>query len=117
MNATIQAIRGMNDILPEQSPLWEFFEDIVRDWLRSYGYANIRMPLVEQTALFKRAIGEVTDIVEKEMYSFTDELNGEQLTLRPEGTASCVRAVVQHNLLYNAPQRASPRTRSPGSSC
>ena len=105
MNATIQAIRGMNDILPEQSPLWEFFEDIVRDWLRSYGYANIRMPLVEQTALFKRAIGEVTDIVEKEMYSFTDELNGEQLTLRPEGTASCVRAVVQHNLLYNAPQR------------
>jgi len=105
MSATIQAIRGMNDILPEQSPLWEFFEDIVRDWLRSYGYANIRMPLVEQTALFKRAIGEVTDIVEKEMYSFTDELNGEQLTLRPEGTASCVRAVVQHNLLYNAPQR------------
>ena len=105
MSATIQAIRGMNDILPEQSPLWEFFEDIVRDWLRSYGYANIRMPLVEQTALFKRAIGEVTDIVEKEMYSFTDELNGEHLTLRPEGTASCVRAVVQHNLLYNAPQR------------
>ena len=105
MSATIQAIRGMNDILPEQSPLWEFFEDIVRDWLRSYGYANIRMPLVEQTALFKRAIGEVTDIVEKEMYSFTDELNGEQLTLRPEGTASCVRAVIQHNLIYNAPQR------------
>ena len=101
----IQAIRGMNDILPEQSPLWEFFEDIVRDWLASYGYKNIRMPIVEQTGLFKRAIGEVTDIVEKEMYTFTDALNGESLTLRPEGTASCVRAVLQHNLLYNAPQR------------
>jgi histidyl-tRNA synthetase len=77
----------------------------VRDWLDSYGYRNIRMPLVEPTALFKRAIGEVTDIVEKEMYSFEDSLNGDHLTLRPEGTASCVRAVLQHNLLYNAPQR------------
>ncbi|MDP2827988.1 MAG: histidine--tRNA ligase [Sulfuricellaceae bacterium] len=101
----VQAIRGMNDILPEQSPLWEFFEDTVRDWLHAYGYKNIRMPIVEQTGLFKRAIGEVTDIVEKEMYTFTDALNGESLTLRPEGTASCVRAVLQHNLLYNAPQR------------
>jgi histidyl-tRNA synthetase len=101
----IQAIRGMNDILPSQSPLWEFFEDTVRDWLDSCGYKNIRMPIVEQTGLFKRAIGEVTDIVEKEMYTFTDALNGESLTLRPEGTASCVRAVLQHNLLYNAPQR------------
>ncbi|MFA7318956.1 MAG: histidine--tRNA ligase, partial [Sulfuricella sp.] len=101
----IQAIRGMNDILPEQAALWEFFEDTVRDWLHSYGYKCIRMPIVEQTGLFKRAIGEVTDIVEKEMYTFTDALNGESLTLRPEGTASCVRAVLQHNLLYNAPQR------------
>jgi len=101
----IQAIRGMNDILPEHAALWEFFEDTVRDWLHSYGYKCIRMPIVEQTGLFKRAIGEVTDIVEKEMYTFTDALNGESLTLRPEGTASCVRAVLQHNLLYNAPQR------------
>jgi histidyl-tRNA synthetase len=78
---------------------------VIHDWLASYGYRNIRMPLVEPTSLFKRAIGEVTDIVEKEMYSFEDALNGDQLTLRPEGTASCVRAVLQHNLLYNAPQR------------
>jgi histidyl-tRNA synthetase len=96
-NETIQAVRGMNDILPDEAGLWL--------WLDSYGYRNIRMPLVEPTALFKRAIGEVTDIVEKEMYSFEDSLNGDQLTLRPEGTASCVRAVLQHNLLYNAPQR------------
>ncbi|MCL4469682.1 MAG: histidine--tRNA ligase [Sulfuricella sp.] len=101
----IQAIRGMNDILPEHAELWTFFEETVQDWLRSYGYRSIRMPIVEQTALFKRAIGEVTDIVEKEMYTFVDALNGESLTLRPEGTASCVRAVLQHNLLYNAPQR------------
>ncbi|MDO9063819.1 MAG: histidine--tRNA ligase [Sulfuricella sp.] len=101
----IQAIRGMNDILPEHADLWTFFEDTVEDWLRSYGYRGIRMPIVEQTALFKRAIGEVTDIVEKEMYTFVDALNGDSLTLRPEGTASCVRAAIQHNLLYNAPQR------------
>ncbi|MDD5403346.1 MAG: histidine--tRNA ligase [Sulfuricella sp.] len=105
MSTAIQAIRGMNDILPEHAALWEFFEDMVRDWLKSYGYQCIRMPIVEQTGLFRRAIGEVTDIVEKEMYTFTDALNGESLTLRPEGTASCVRAVLQHNLLYNAPQR------------
>jgi histidyl-tRNA synthetase len=104
-NETIQAIRGMNDILPDEADGWLWFEAIMRDWLASYGYRNIRMPLVEPTALFKRAIGEVTDIVEKEMYSFEDSLNGDQLTLRPEGTASCVRAVLQHNLLYNAPQR------------
>ena len=85
--------------------MWLWFEDTVRELLDSYGYRNIRMPLVEPTALFKRAIGEVTDIVEKEMYSFEDSLNGDLLTLRPEGTASCVRAVIQHNLLYNAPQR------------
>lgn len=104
-NETLQAIRGMNDILPVEAELWLWFEEVVRDWLASYGYRNIRMPLVEPTALFKRAIGEVTDIVEKEMYSFEDALNGDLLTLRPEGTASCVRAVLQHNLLYSAPQR------------
>jgi histidyl-tRNA synthetase len=102
---TLQAVKGMNDILPDEAQLWLWFEDTVRDWLEAYGYRNIRMPLVEPTALFKRAIGEVTDIVEKEMYSFEDSLNGDQLTLRPEGTASCVRAVLQHSLLYNAPQR------------
>jgi len=101
----IQAVRGMNDILPDEAELWLWFEEVARDWLHSYGYRNIRMPLVEPTALFTRAIGEVTDIVEKEMYSFNDALNGDQLTLRPEGTASCVRAVLQHSLLYNAPQR------------
>jgi len=105
MSDTLQAVRGMNDILPDEAGLWLWFEDTVRDWLEAYGYRNIRMPLVEPTALFKRAIGEVTDIVEKEMYSFEDALNGDHLTLRPEGTASCVRAVLQHNLLYNAPQR------------
>ncbi len=105
MTTPIQAIRGMNDILPQHADLWRFFEETVQDWLASYGYRTIRMPIVEQTALFKRAIGEVTDIVEKEMYTFIDALNGESLTLRPEGTASCVRAVLQHNLLYNAPQR------------
>jgi histidyl-tRNA synthetase len=104
-NETIQAVRGMNDILPDEAELWLWFEKTVGEWLHSYGYRNIRMPLVEPTSLFKRAIGEVTDIVEKEMYSFADALNGDQLTLRPEGTASCVRAVLQHNLLYNAPQR------------
>ena len=102
---TLQAVKGMNDILPDEAELWLWFEEVMRDWLNSYGYRNIRMPLVEPTALFKRAIGEVTDIVEKEMYSFEDSLNGDLLTLRPEGTASCVRAVLQHNLLYNAPQR------------
>ena len=78
---------------------------MIRDWLRAYGYKPIRMPLVESTSLFSRAIGEVTDIVEKEMYSFEDALNGEKLTLRPEGTASCVRAVLQHNMLYEGPKR------------
>lgn len=105
MSQNLQAVRGMNDILPEDAESWEHFEDIVRDWLRSYGYKPIRMPIVEPTALFKRAIGEVTDIVEKEMYSFEDALNGEHLTLRPEGTASCVRAVIQHKLLAQGPQR------------
>jgi histidyl-tRNA synthetase len=95
----------MNDILPDEAELWEQFEEQVRDWLRAYGYRPIRMPMVEPTPLFARAIGEVTDIVEKEMYSFEDALNGEQLTLRPEGTASCVRAVLQHNMLYEGPKR------------
>ncbi len=101
----IQAIRGMNDILPEQSPLWEFFEDTAREVFRQYGYRNIRTPIVERTELFVRGVGEVTDIVEKEMYSFTDAMNGEQLSLRPEGTAPTVRAALEHNLLYNGPQR------------
>ncbi len=95
----------MNDILPDQIYLWEFFEQVVRDWMAAYGYRNIRMPIVEQTDLFVRSIGAVTDIVEKEMYSFTDHLNGDSLTLRPEGTASCVRAALEHNLLYAGPQR------------
>ncbi|MFH1815698.1 MAG: histidine--tRNA ligase [Pseudomonadota bacterium] len=101
----LQAVRGMNDILPDEAERWEAFETIVRDWLRAYGYRPIRMPLLEHTPLFKRAIGEVTDIVEKEMYSFEDALNGEHLTLRPEGTASCVRAVTEHNLLYDSPRK------------
>ena len=101
----LQAVRGMNDVLPDEAERWEAFESIIRDWLAGYGYRPIRMPLVEPTPLFKRAIGEVTDIVEKEMYSFEDALNGEQLTLRPEGTASCVRAAIQHNLLYDSPRR------------
>ena len=106
MSKTLQAVRGMNDILPDDAETWEHFEDIVRDWLKSYGYRPIRMPIVEPTPLFKRAIGEVTDIVEKEMYSFEDALNGEQLTLRPEGTASCVRAAIQHNMVAGSgPQR------------
>jgi histidyl-tRNA synthetase len=105
MSQLIHAVRGMNDILPDEAELWEQFEDAAREWLRAYGYRPIRMPLVEPTPLFSRAIGAVTDIVEKEMYSFEDALNGEHLTLRPEGTASCVRAVLEHNLLYNAPQR------------
>jgi histidyl-tRNA synthetase len=104
MSETIQSIRGMSDILPEQAPLWDLFESTVRTWLKAYGYRPIRMPLVEKTELFVRSIGEVTDIVEKEMYTFTD-LNGESLSLRPEGTASCVRAALEHHLLYNGAQR------------
>ncbi|SFU57029.1 histidyl-tRNA synthetase [Nitrosomonas eutropha] len=105
MPEAIRAVRGMNDILPDESGLWEFFDDTIRTWLAGYGYRNLRTPIVEQTDLFVRSIGEVTDIVEKEMYSFIDQLNGENLTLRPEGTASCVRAVIEHNLLYSGPQR------------
>ena len=105
MSQPLQAVRGMNDILPAEAELWEQFEATIRDWLAAYAYMPIRMPIVEPTPLFARAIGEVTDIVEKEMYSFEDSLNGENLTLRHEGTASCVRAVLQHNLLYDGPKR------------
>ncbi|MBA3755420.1 MAG: histidine--tRNA ligase [Nitrosomonas sp.] len=101
----VKAIRGMNDILPDESYLWTYFEQTVQQWLAAYGYRNIRTPIVEQTDLFIRSIGEMTDIVEKEMYTFIDHLNNDSLTLRPEGTASCVRAVIEHNLLYAGPQR------------
>jgi histidyl-tRNA synthetase len=94
----------MNDLLPDQSPVWQYLETQVKTVLQAYGYAEIRTPIVEQTELFKRSIGEVTDIVEKEMYTFEDR-NGDSLTLRPEGTASCVRAAEQHGLLYNQVQR------------
>ena len=100
----IQSIRGMHDILPDQSPLWQFFESTVKQLLQSYAYNEIRMPVVESTDLFCRSIGEVTDIVEKEMYSF-DDRNGDSLTLRPEGTASCVRSGIQHGLFHNQQQR------------
>jgi histidyl-tRNA synthetase len=100
----IQAIRGMNDYLPEDTALWQRIEGSLKQVLGSYGYNEIRMPIVEQTPLFKRAIGEVTDVVEKEMYTFEDR-NGESLTLRPEGTAGCVRAGIEHGLLYNQEQR------------
>ncbi|MEJ2644958.1 MAG: histidine--tRNA ligase [Gammaproteobacteria bacterium] len=104
MSNVIQAIRGMNDILPDQSSAWQHIEDIARGVLRAYGYREIRLPLLEKTELFKRSIGEVTDIVEKEMYTFEDR-NGDSLTLRPEGTAGCVRAGIQHGLLHNQVQR------------
>jgi histidyl-tRNA synthetase len=103
--ATLQAVRGMNDVLPDDAELWRAFEATVEAWLERYGYRNIRMPLVEHTQLFRRAIGEATDIVEKEMYSWRDELNNEELTLRPEGTASCVRAAIEHSLVYDGPKR------------
>lgn len=102
--AKIKAIRGMNDILPDQTPVWQYLERTVGRVLSGYGYQEIRMPLLEQTHLFKRSIGEVTDIVEKEMYTFEDR-NGESLTLRPEGTAGCVRAAEEHGLLFNQTQK------------
>ena len=95
----------MNDILPPDSARWEWFEDKVRSLMARYGYVNVRTPIVEPTALFVRSIGEVTDIVEKEMYSFEDSMNGDRLTLRPEATAGIVRAIVEHNALYNGPLR------------
>jgi histidyl-tRNA synthetase len=105
MSNQLRAVRGMNDILPADSPLWQHFEGILRAWLKSYGYRELRTPILEHTGLFKRAIGEVTDIVEKEMYTFVDELNGESMTLRPEGTASGVRAAIEHNLLFDGGKR------------
>lgn len=102
--AKVKAIRGMNDILPSSTPIWQYLERQVSTVLSSYGYNEIRMPIVEQTELFKRSIGEVTDIVEKEMYTFNDR-NDESLTLRPEGTAGCVRAGEEHGLLFNQTQR------------
>ncbi|MGO2256536.1 MAG: histidine--tRNA ligase [Hafnia alvei] len=104
MAKNIQAIRGMNDYLPEDTALWQPIEAALKQVLTSYGYSEIRLPIVEQTPLFKRAIGEVTDVVEKEMYTF-DDRNGDSLTLRPEGTAGCVRAGIEHGLLYNQEQR------------
>ncbi len=100
-----RAVKGMNDILPDEAAQWEALETILRGWLKSYGYRNMRAPVLEQTALFARGIGDVTDIVEKEMFSFTDRLNGDELTMRPEFTAGVVRAAIESNLIYNGPQR------------
>ena len=100
----LQAVRGMNDCLPSDTNMWQMVESVLRRVASSYGFAEIRMPIVEPTALFKRSIGEVTDIVEKEMYTFEDR-NGDSLTLRPEGTAGCVRAAIEHGLLHNQMQR------------
>ena len=101
----LTAVKGMNDILPKDAALWEYFEDTVRGVMRTYGYSQIRTPIVEYTPLFHRGIGEVTDIVEKEMYSFEDSLNGEKLSLRPECTASVCRAAIEHNLVYDGGKR------------
>ncbi|CEG57013.1 histidine--tRNA ligase [Legionella fallonii] len=104
MSERIQAVRGMNDVLPDTTAIWRYVEQKFADCLSRYGYQEIRFPLVESTQLFKRTIGEVTDIVEKEMYTFND-LNGDSLTLRPEGTAGCVRACLEHGLLHNQQQK------------
>lgn len=104
MAKKLQAIRGMNDILPADSSSWQYIEQIIRQLLAAYGYHEVRTPIVESTDLFKHSIGEVTDIVEKEMYTF-DDRNGDSLTLRPEGTASCVRAAIEHGLVFNQVQR------------
>jgi histidyl-tRNA synthetase len=105
MAEPIQAVKGMNDILPPDSGRWEWFEDKVRALMRRYGYQNVRVPIVEPTPLFVRGLGEVTDIVEKEMYSFVDSMNGDPLTLRPEGTAGVVRAAIEHSMLYEGGKR------------
>ncbi len=105
MSGILRAVKGMNDILPPESSRWEWFEDKVRSLMRRYAYVNVRTPVVEPTALFVRGLGEVTDIVEKEMYSFEDAMNGDRLTLRPEATAGIVRAMIEHNALYNGPLR------------
>jgi histidyl-tRNA synthetase len=121
MSEQLKAVKGMNDILPPESARWEWFEATVRRVMQRYAYQNVRTPLVEPTPLFVRGLGEVTDIVEKEMYSFEDKLNGDQLTLRPEGTAGVVRAVNEHSCCTTAqapvlhrpdvPPRASPAGR------
>ena len=105
MSEALRAVKGMNDILPPESARWEWFEDKVRALMQRYAYRNVRTPIVEPTALFVRGIGEATDIVEKEMYSFEDRMNGDRLTLRPEATAGIVRAMIEHNALYNGPLR------------
>jgi len=105
MAEKLTAVKGMNDILPPESAQWEWVEDIVRRLMLRYGYRSLRTPIVEPTALFERGLGEVTDIVEKEMYSFEDRMNGDRLTLRPEATAGIVRAINEHNALYNGPLR------------
>ena len=104
MAAKLQAIRGMNDILPEEMSWWHFLEKALRQLAHNYGYQEIRTPVLESTELFKRSIGEVTDIVEKEMYTFLDR-NQDSLTMRPEGTASVIRAGIEHSLFYNQTQR------------
>jgi histidyl-tRNA synthetase len=101
----LSAVKGMNDILPAEAARWEWLEAQVRELMARFAYRNVRTPIVEHTQLFVRGIGEVTDIVEKEMYSFEDRLNGEHLTLRPEGTASLVRATIENNLLYDGGKR------------
>ena len=105
MSEQLKAVKGMNDILPPVSARWEWFEETVRALMRRHGYQNVRTPIVEPTPLFVRGLGEVTDIVEKEMYSFEDKLNGDLLTLRPEGTAGVVRAVNEHSMLYDGGKR------------
>ena len=101
----INAVRGMNDLLPADAQAWQYLDHVLQDLTRAYGYEYLRTPIVEMTAVFQRGVGEATDIVEKEMYSFEDRLNGEQLTLRPEGTAAIVRAVIENNLIYEGPKR------------
>src|SRR6185369_15914602 len=105
MSESLRAVKGMNDILPPESARWEWFEEKVRALMRRYAYQNVRTPVVEPTALFVRGLGAVTDIVEKEMYSFEDAMNGDRLTLRPEATAGIVRAMIEHDALYNGPLR------------
>ncbi|MCV5214413.1 ATP phosphoribosyltransferase regulatory subunit, partial [Escherichia coli] len=104
MAKTIQAIRGMNDCLPTQSPLWQKLENTVKNVISAYGYNEVRMPIVEETNLFSRAVGEETDVVSKEMYTF-DDRNGDSLTLRPEGMAGCVRSCIQNSLINRDEQR------------
>jgi histidyl-tRNA synthetase len=105
MSKKLQSIKGFYDVLPDKTPLWHFVEDKIREVLNLYAYEKINLPIVEPTSLFVDSVGTHTDIVEKEMYSWIDPLNEDQLTLRPEGTAGCVRAVIEHNLTYNGPIR------------